>query len=55
MGSRRHRNNDGDIVWWDGPFGAYRNPATFDHTCRFDAGKEERLPAMLAWRDVHRG
>lgn len=51
----RHRNNYGDIVWWDWLFGTYENPATFDHTCGFDADKEERLPAMLAWRDVHRG
>ncbi len=51
----RHSNNYGDIVWWDWLFGTYENPATFDHTCGFDADKEERLPAMLAWRDVHRG
>jgi sterol desaturase/sphingolipid hydroxylase (fatty acid hydroxylase superfamily) len=51
----RHRNNYGDIVWWDWLFGTYENPATSDHTCGFDADKEERLPAMLAWRDVHRG
>jgi len=50
----RHRNNYGDIVWWDWLFGTYENPATFDETCGFDADKEERLPAMLAWRDVHR-
>jgi sterol desaturase/sphingolipid hydroxylase (fatty acid hydroxylase superfamily) len=50
----RHRNNYGDIVWWDWLFGTYENPATFDYTCGFDADKEERLPAMLAWRDVHR-
>jgi sterol desaturase/sphingolipid hydroxylase (fatty acid hydroxylase superfamily) len=50
----RHRNNYGDIVWWDWLFGTYENPATFDHTCGFDADKEEQLPAMLAWRDVHR-
>jgi sterol desaturase/sphingolipid hydroxylase (fatty acid hydroxylase superfamily) len=49
----RHRNNYGDIVWWDWLFGTYENPATFDATCGFDADKEERLGAMLAWRDVH--
>ncbi|MFK3737841.1 hypothetical protein [Massilia sp. TN1-12] len=50
----RHRNNYGDIVWWDWLFGTYENPATFDAGCGFDADKEEQLPAMLAWRDVHR-
>lgn len=44
----RHRNNYGDIVWWDWLFGTYENPATFDAICGFDADKEERLPAMLA-------
>jgi len=50
----RHRNNYGDIVWWDWLFGTYENPASFDAACGFDADKEEQLPAMLAWRDVHR-
>jgi sterol desaturase/sphingolipid hydroxylase (fatty acid hydroxylase superfamily) len=50
----RHRNNYGDIVWWDWLFGTYENPARFDDRCGFDPEKEERLPEMLAWRDVHR-
>ena len=50
----RHRNNYGDIVWWDWLFGTYENPPEFLHTCGFDADKEERLPEMLAWSDVHR-
>jgi sterol desaturase/sphingolipid hydroxylase (fatty acid hydroxylase superfamily) len=50
----RHRNNYGDIVWWDWLFGTYDNPARFEDSCGFDPDKEERLPAMLAWRDVHR-
>lgn len=50
----RHRNNYGDIVWWDWLFGTYENPARFDDRCGFDPDKEERLPEMLAWRDVHR-
>lgn len=50
----RHRNNYGDIVWWDWLFGTYENPTLFDANCGFDADKEERLGAMLAWRDVHR-
>lgn len=50
----RHRNNYGDIVWWDWLFGTYENPQRFESHCGFDPDKEERLPQMLAWRDVHR-
>lgn len=50
----RHRNNYGDIVWWDWLFGTYENPQRFDSHCGFDPDKEERLAEMLAWRDVHR-
>jgi len=50
----RHRDNYGDIVWWDMLFGTYRNPAEFGSTCGFDAEREERLAAMLAYVDVHR-
>jgi sterol desaturase/sphingolipid hydroxylase (fatty acid hydroxylase superfamily) len=50
----RHRNNYGDIVWWDWLFGTYENPARFDERCGFDPELEERLPEMLAWRDVHK-
>lgn len=51
----RHRNNYGDIVWWDMLFGTYENPARFEASCGFDPEKEERLLAMLCYRDVHRG
>jgi sterol desaturase/sphingolipid hydroxylase (fatty acid hydroxylase superfamily) len=50
----RHRNNYGDIPWWDMLFGTYENPRTFDATCGFDDACEQRLGAMLRWRDVHR-
>ncbi|CUI08267.1 sterol desaturase family protein [Massilia sp. P8910] len=50
----RHKNNYGDIVWWDMLFGTYENPARFEARCGFDAEKEERLLDMLAYRDVHR-
>lgn len=50
----RHRNNYGDIVWWDMLFGTYENPAGFRATCGFDAEREERLGDMLRWCDVHR-
>jgi sterol desaturase/sphingolipid hydroxylase (fatty acid hydroxylase superfamily) len=49
----RHRDNYGDVVWWDMLFGTYRNPARFDATCGFDDAREQRLGAMLLYRDVH--
>jgi sterol desaturase/sphingolipid hydroxylase (fatty acid hydroxylase superfamily) len=50
----RHKNNYGDIVWWDMLFGTYENPAEFTATCGFDDSREQRLGAMLEYRDVHR-
>lgn len=49
----RHKNNYGDITWWDMLFGTYENPREWVHTCGFDDEKEQRLVAMLAYRDVH--
>jgi len=49
----RHRNNYGDIVWWDMLFGTYENPATWDAQCGFDDAREQRLGDMLCCRDVH--
>lgn len=49
----RHKNNYGDIPWWDMLFGTYENPAEWKHACGFDDALEQQLPAMLAWRDVH--
>jgi len=39
----RHRNNYGDITWWDMLFGTFENPREFRSTCGFDD----------AFRDVH--
>jgi sterol desaturase/sphingolipid hydroxylase (fatty acid hydroxylase superfamily) len=50
----RHRNNYGDIVWWDMLFGTYENPAEFKSSCGFDDEKEQRLFAMLRLSDVHK-
>jgi len=50
----RHRNNYGDITWWDMLFGTYENPKDWSATCGFDDEKEQRLGEMLAYRDVHR-
>lgn len=49
-----HRNNYGDIVWWDWLFGTYENPANFESSCGFDEDKEERLIDMLCYKDVHK-
>jgi sterol desaturase/sphingolipid hydroxylase (fatty acid hydroxylase superfamily) len=49
----RHRNNYGDVVWWDMLFGTYENPALWDGRCGFDAAHEQNLGDMLRYRDVH--
>lgn len=49
-----HRNNYGDIVWWDLLFGTYDNPANFESSCGFDEDKEERLIDMLCYTDVYK-
>lgn len=51
----RHKNNYGDITWWDMLFGTYENPRDWTRTCGFDPEKEERLWDMLRYRDVHAG
>ena len=50
-----HRNNYGDIVWWDMLFGTYENPAVWDNRCGFDETRGQRLGDMLRCRDVHEG
>jgi len=50
----RHKNNYGDITWWDMLFGTYENPKEWVHTCGFDADKEEQLVQMLLYKDVHK-
>lgn len=49
----RHKNNYGDIVWWDMLFGTYENPKEWVHTCGFDDEKEQQLTNMLKYKDVH--
>jgi sterol desaturase/sphingolipid hydroxylase (fatty acid hydroxylase superfamily) len=49
----RHRNNYGDIVWWDMLFGTYENPRTFSGTCGYEDFREQQLVPMLLYRDVH--
>jgi len=50
----RHKNNYGDIVWWDMLFGTYENPKEWKHKCGFTPQKEERLIEMLMYKDVHK-
>lgn len=50
----RHKNNYGDITWWDMMFGTYENPQEWTETCGFDEAKEEQLVEMLAFNDVHK-
>lgn len=49
----RHRNNYGDIVWWDMLFGTYENRRTFEGQCGFAERREERLAEMLCFKDVY--
>jgi sterol desaturase/sphingolipid hydroxylase (fatty acid hydroxylase superfamily) len=50
----RHKNNYGDITWWDMLFGTYENPREWNGRCGYDDAKEQQLAAMLAYRDVHK-
>lgn len=50
----KHKNNYGDIVWWDMLFGTYDNPKKWSETCGFAPEKEEQLLNMLAYKDVHK-
>lgn len=49
----RHKNNYGDIVWWDMLFGTYENPKEFLASCGFEGDREQQLGDMLLFRDVH--
>jgi sterol desaturase/sphingolipid hydroxylase (fatty acid hydroxylase superfamily) len=48
----RHKNNYGDITWWDMLFGTYENPKEWVHTCGFENEREELLIPMLRFQDV---
>ena len=47
----RHKNNYGDITWWDMLFGTYENPKEWTKTCGFTPQKEEQLIDMLKFKD----
>ena len=47
-----HRYNYSDLPMWDIVFGTFRNPQGFQREHGFYAGASERIPEMLAFRDV---
>jgi len=47
-----HRYNYSDLPLWDIVFGTFRNPQGFQREHGFYAGASERIPEMLAFRDV---
>ena len=48
-----HRYNFGDLTLWDRLFGTFKDTDRFADRCGFPADNEERLPAMLAFKDVY--
>jgi sterol desaturase/sphingolipid hydroxylase (fatty acid hydroxylase superfamily) len=48
-----HDHNYGDIPWWDRLFGTYRDPDAFAASCGYRDDREQRLAAMLVFRDVN--
>jgi sterol desaturase/sphingolipid hydroxylase (fatty acid hydroxylase superfamily) len=50
---QRHKNNYGDITWWDMLFGTYENPRQWNGRCGYDDAQEQKLLQMLVYRDVH--
>lgn len=50
-----HAFNYGDMPLWDRIFGTYRDATEFSARCGFPTGAEQRLGAMLAFKDVYDG
>jgi sterol desaturase/sphingolipid hydroxylase (fatty acid hydroxylase superfamily) len=48
-----HKYNFSDIPLWDRMFGTYKDTTTFVERCGFPAGAEQRLGAMLSFKDVY--
>ena len=48
-----HDYNYGDITWWDRIFGTFRDTHDFSERCGFKEGGEQKLGAMLAFKDVY--
>lgn len=49
-----HNYNFADIPLWDRLFGTYKDATEFAERCGFPVGSEERLGAMLRFKDVYR-
>ena len=49
-----HKNNYGDITWWDMLCGTYEHPKTWNGRCGYEDEREQRLVDMLRFRDVHK-
>lgn len=49
-----HKNNYGDLVWWDMLFGTYENPRDMNFKMGFDTDKENRLMDMIRFKDVNK-
>jgi len=48
-----HQYNFGDLTIWDRLFGTFKEAPDFVKRCGFPGNAEERLPEMLAFRDVY--
>jgi sterol desaturase/sphingolipid hydroxylase (fatty acid hydroxylase superfamily) len=48
-----HKFNFSDIPIWDRVFGTYQDTTEFAARCGFPAGAEEKIGAMLAFKDVY--
>ena len=48
-----HKYNFSDIPLWDRLFGTYRDTVEFSARCGFPKGAEEKLGAMLGFKDVY--
>jgi len=49
-----HRYNFADVTLWDRLFGTYKDTTSFATRCGFPRGAEQRLGAMLLFKDVYR-
>lgn len=49
-----HSFNFSDLPVWDRLFGTYRGANSFAQRCGFPGNAEQRVGAMLGWRDVYR-
>lgn len=49
-----HKYNFADLPIWDRLFGTYKDTTEFSDRCGFPEGAEEKLGAMLMFKDVYR-